>query len=536
MKNCRKQIILSVGLVLLSVVLLYANFLWNPIVFDDLPFFYIDKAGNQPVSENHFNLLQIRSLPYATLAWTVVLFGLDLIYFRLGNLLLHSAVCIALFGFFKEIFEIDDASNTNASKLSAQWLAFFSALLFALHPVATYAVGYLVQRTIVMATLFSVLAMWSYAYGSKHDNPAWLWLTLPLYYLAVFSKEHAITLVAVLLALTMLLHADWQQKMRQRIGLFVGLLTVALFAILARKGIIGSVYETNAAEMLDSDLKLAYPLSVITQAALFFKYVFLWLLPNPAWMSIDMREPFAHSFFSYYLFGVIAYLAWGAAGLWLLLKRGSKGLLGLALLYPWLMFFTEFSTVRIQESFVLYRSYLWAIGSFFALPAVFAKVKARPAAGILIACATVYVPISMERLATMSHPLLLWDDAEKLVANHKELPGVSRIYYNRGNEYAKVDFNDKAIADLQHAVALRPKYVEAYGNLGVIYLKKHDWPNAASAFSKAIDISNETGAHIAARYYQGRADALTGAGDLTNAQLDYRESCRLGARACDKVH
>ena len=34
---------------LLAILALYGQFLWNPIVFDDLPFFMVDEYGNQPV-------------------------------------------------------------------------------------------------------------------------------------------------------------------------------------------------------------------------------------------------------------------------------------------------------------------------------------------------------------------------------------------------------------------------------------------------------------------------------------------------------
>ena len=43
--------------------------------------------------------------------------------------------------------------------LSPSWLAFFGALIFALHPAAVYAVAYLNQRSTLMATLFT-LVMW----------------------------------------------------------------------------------------------------------------------------------------------------------------------------------------------------------------------------------------------------------------------------------------------------------------------------------------------------------------------------------------
>jgi len=87
------------ALLLLTAALLYGQFLWNPIVFDDLQFFMVDATGHQPVDDYRYSIFELRSLPYATLAWGKALFGLDLIHFRIENLLLHAAVAIALFFF-----------------------------------------------------------------------------------------------------------------------------------------------------------------------------------------------------------------------------------------------------------------------------------------------------------------------------------------------------------------------------------------------------------------------------------------------------
>jgi len=524
--------LLSLVLVVL-VAALYVSFRWNPIVFDDIYFFLMDNDGNQPVSNYHFEWLQIRSLPYATLAWTKAWFGLDLINFRIGNLLLHAAVVLVLFAFLSSLF-IALIGDGRKESLSPRLYAFFAAALFALHPVATYAVGYLVQRSIVMATLFSLLALMAYVRGSVQQNLLWLWLTVPFYYLAVFSKEHAIMLPAVLLALTVLLHVDWPTRMRQHWGIFVMLALIAIAALLTKRGLLGSVYELNAPEML-LDADLAYPLSVMTQTWLFFKYVFLWVLPNPAWMSIDMREPFAPSLFSPYLMAVMAFGAWGIGSIWLLTKRGMAGLAGLALLYPWLMFMTEFSTVRIQEVFVLYRSYLWAPVAFCLLPVIFSKLNGRLSAFILSLLAVAMVSMSMDRLVTLSHPILLWDDAEKLVKGRTELPGSSRIYYTRGTEMIHMGNLDQAIADLNQSASLSPRFVEAHGNLGAAYFQKLDWNNAIASFSHAIEIAHQDNKAISARYIHGRAQAFENTGELEKAQIDYRESCRLAQRGCEKL-
>src|SRR3990167_9534605 len=87
------------------VAALYGQFLSNPIVLDDIPFFVMDGRGNQPVSGYHYSLFELRSLPYATLAWSKAAFGLSLHYFRIENLLLHALVVVALFFFLKILFE-----------------------------------------------------------------------------------------------------------------------------------------------------------------------------------------------------------------------------------------------------------------------------------------------------------------------------------------------------------------------------------------------------------------------------------------------
>jgi hypothetical protein len=95
---------------------------------------------------------------------------------------------------------------------------------------------------------------------------------------------------------------------------------------------------------------------------LFFRYGLLWLIPNVGWMSIDLRPAFPLSLASAQaIASVLAYLGLLAASAWLVLRRSDVlGLIGLCLLFPLLMFGTEFGTVWIQDPFVLYRSYLWA--------------------------------------------------------------------------------------------------------------------------------------------------------------------------------
>ena len=147
---------ISVFILCLPISLLYVPFFWNPVVFDDINFF--DGSIHEQYLNTAFSF-DLRWLPYATFEWTHALLGLDLVWFRLGNLGFHLAVTLTLFVFFRRLFSlVTPLSHSNSVNLSSNNLALFAALLFAVHPAAVYTVGYLVQRSTLMATLFVILS------------------------------------------------------------------------------------------------------------------------------------------------------------------------------------------------------------------------------------------------------------------------------------------------------------------------------------------------------------------------------------------
>lgn len=523
----------KIPILLLLTACLYVPFLSNPIVFDDLAFFAPDAQGGIGISSYHFNFLEIRSLPYSSFSWGG---ASEIAQYRIGNLILHMAVTSVLFLFVRALLGAIKLEHDVSSHRDL--MAFFAALLFSLHPVAVYTTGYLIQRTTLMATLFCLLAMLAYLRGSVRESRIGLWGCIPFYYLAVFSKEHAVMLPAVLLALTILLHEDWRQKLKQRWAIFFVLGLIVALVIAAKKGVIGSLYEPNVLDLLDtSNVEQAHTLSVLTQSWLFFKYALLWLLPNPAWMSIDMREPFASEICSSYLVSFLLFLSWGAVAFWLLLRRGRWALLGFALLFPWLMFMTEFSTVRAQEVFVLYRSYMWSVGAACALPLILYRLNFRMTVILLSALAIAMFPISLERLSSFSHPVLLWEDAEKLVMGRDDLPGAYRIYYNSGTDLLRIGDYDKAIPKLIRAIELKPGFPIAYGNLGAAYYKKGQSEAALKAFTRAIELASMSqGKSSPAKFYYGRAMTYEQMGDRIQAEFNHRAGCDAGeVQACNAI-
>jgi protein O-mannosyl-transferase len=516
-------------LLLIAVVFVYGNFLHNPEVFDDRPFFMFDKTLDH---FRGFHPLEVRWLPYFTIAWTAQ-FSLKYVWFRLAGLLLHAATGIALFFFLERLFGLVlKREGTLPGGVPHEWVAFFCALFFLWHPVAVYGAAYLIQRTIVMATLFSLLALYVYMRGLTENRPRWLWGSVGLYYLAIFSKEHAVMLPAVMLVLTLLLVQPSRALVRRLLPIYAACAAIAIYVALQKLGILGSVYEVAAPEMLEKiKVENPYPLSVLTQSLLFFKYWLLWILPDPAWMSIDMREPFATAIFSPYLFAMLAFVAYGAVGLWLLLRRGYAGLLGFAMLFPWLMFATEFATVRIQESFILYRSYLWMAGAFAALPLILKCLPSRLAFYGMLFCTIALAMLSVNRLTTFANPYMLWNDAEVLVHDRQNLPGVARIYYNRGRSLVDLHRYREALADYQHALALDPEDVNNHYAVGVGFMNVNRYADAIVEFNKVLRMQPN---HVQAKLGLGLSNLELG--NKVAALADLKVSCEEGAKiACAKV-
>ena len=530
------------SLLILSVSLLYGQFLWSPLVFDDPGFFYSSEFS-------HYQQLfsfDLRWLPYATFVWTRNLFGDGIIWLRLGNLLLHLGVAISFFFFSKQLYATLLPNESSENRLSQFWLAFFAALLFALHPIAVYSVGYLIQRTTLMVTLFALLTWKTFLTGLITEKRSWLYLSALFYFFGALSKEHAIMIPAVSLALYCLIEEQPLQRIKLILPTFILYFLTALFVVyqVKTRNILGQAYEPIASELMsrlgDLDKDLVYPLSVVTQTFIYFKYLWLWLIPNPMLMTVDMCQAFTTRFTAFpQLLGLPLFITYGIIAIRLLFKRGLIGLLGFALLCPWLLFFTELATVRIQEIIVLYRSYLWMIGLFISLPFLCQKLTQKQAVLTLSGIALLFIPITYGRLTTFSHPLLLWDDAARQIKDAKTCPSMDRILNNRARHLMGIGRYQDAVNDLTRSFDVlkgkeKPMVSELANNFynrGFAYLKLQQYQLALNDFNIIVEPVPKHWAD----FYFFKAQAFEGLHDINNAKLYYEKACQMAIQeSCEK--
>jgi hypothetical protein len=514
-------------LLALVVGLVYLPFLGSEFFFDDIMFFG-ETAKYYATSWFKFDL---RWFPYASLGWSVRIFS-DVVphFFHLGNALVHFGNVVLLFVLIRRITE---AALPHAPRPVIAQGALLGALIFAVHPVAVYAVGYVVQRSILMATFFGLLMYWAYLRGAFSGEKRWLLISVVSYFVACFSKEHSALLPAALAALAMLLREHNKLDKKTLWLVWLSYLGIFMLVVLRAKGVFGSPYEAMAAQLFDQQgivagTPMLYLLSVMTQAGLFFKYLFLWLLPNPDWMSVDMREQFIPGLTAWQGWvGVAGYVAYGAVAFRWLLHGGSKGLVGFALLYPWLLFPIEFSSIRVQEPFVLYRSYLWMPGVMLLLPLALLRFPQRRTHLAMVAVVLLLIPLSWNRLWVFADNYRMWDDAARLLENER-VAGADRIYFNRGQaEMARQKWQPAAL-DFERSAAISPQLEPIHYILGVAYANLGRYEDALVQFDLALKIDARDD-----RVYYAKGMVLRALGRGEEAKQQMKTSCELeNAVAC----
>ena len=443
-----------------GLLLVYLPGLGNSLVYDDSYLtsgLYSDYASLLP--------LHVRELSYGSFVWLQAIFGDGWWKQRLVNLAIHGAVVAALWALYRELLRhVAMPAEEGAESASLRSAALGVAILFfALNPVAVYAVAYLIQRSILLATLFTVLALWLFARGLRERRHWMHALAIACYVLAVASKEHAVLAPLAAIPVFILVERPRGAKLAILGAAGAVLVAVAGAVLYLRYGdILGKPFDEYSHLYLDQLASLepsapgkAYALSIVNEAWLFFRYGLAWFLPYSGWMSIDLRPPFPLHWYAFpQVLGIPAYLAVIAGGFVLLRYRDGRALLGLSLLFPALLFGTEFATVWVQDPYVLYRSYLWAIGVPGVLFLLFHGVSPRVLLVMGLAIGSLLVWQAIDRVVSMENAEVVWSDAIRKLGDDPRSVGRWFPYLNRGSAYADRNQFDLAVRDFEASTAL----------------------------------------------------------------------------------
>lgn len=489
MSATRPHRIFLIFSVLLGAVLfgLYALGLNNQLIFDD------SSLANGNIFQQYGALwpLKPRIFSYGSFVWVDALWPQNWPVQRLFNTLLHLLAALSLAALIYQLLKLSDhwtaehkTPDFDAKLMRASAVA---AALWALHPVAVYGVGYLIQRSIVMATLFTTLALLTTVMGLKDRRPLWYVATAIFYVMALAAKEYAITFMLLLPLVYIYVRRPSLRQVAISVGIALVLLGLAAALFFKFYGsIVGQVFDETsrafAAQLeqvqpgIGQDL---YPLSILNQASLFWRYGLNWLVPLPSLMAIDIRPAFPLQWIGIELLGALAYLALIGASLWALIWReGAWRLIGLALLMPSMLFMTEFATVWIQDPYVLYRSYLWSIGWPILLALLLAYAGGKGLAAFAAIAGLTLSALSYNRIDSLYNARTVWADAAAKIDRHAPASAVGRWrpFINQGADALERGNYPEALQLFNQAVAYGEPLGSARMNLGVTLqqLQRHE--------------------------------------------------------------
>jgi len=485
---------LAAGVIFLAAWIVYWNSLGGEFVFDDTS---IIQSNPQIRGLNADNLSRIfgshywqtaagqgglyRPVVILSYALNHAAGGLDPWGYHFVNVLLHALNAVLVFVVIEELFQ-------------DRRFAFWSGVLFALHPIRSEGVAYVAGRAEPLAALFFLAAWWCYLRRRWAAGAV-------AFLLAALSKESAFTFLLI-----PVLSDVVRRRKPEPIG-WAGFALAAAAALGLRHAVLGGVAPLAISHS-------ANPLAAAPAAARLFTAVevagrYVWLLLFPVPLSAD------------YSFNQIPVVTtpWGAGFL-----VSAALLLGLAALLPWCLrrapplflclalFFGTFSLtsnlLRPIGTIMAERlMYLPSMGFTCALAWALSKARNRDAAtAAALLLALLYGGRTIVRNQDWNDHLALFSSAAVVS------PGSALVQANLANALLHQARDPKGA--VEHALAatrIEPSDPAAHMTLADARAVLGDLPGARSAYAQVEKLAPGTGgAQEAARRRLALGDAGLG--------------------------
>jgi len=527
--NFKKYFIASLLTFICIIFILYFNTLSASFHLDDRTSI-VENEAIQDIKNLKaiWDFSPTRFVTYSTFAVNYNFGQLTVTGYHIVNIVIHFFSVLLVWWFTLLTLSTPLTKDTSIAS-HKQLIAFFSALLFAVHPVQTQAVTYIVQRLASLSTLLYLLSLCLYIngrlaqYKGSNRNIAWGFYTgsAAIAAIGMFTKETVFTL-----PLTIALYEFLFFKLKKifKWKYFIGIILLLII-------IPGTIYLTKSIDFTQLRAVQEGPEGAILISPgqyLFTQFrvltTYLRLLFFPINQNLDYYYPVSQSFFEPSTLSSFCFLLLIIAGSIMLYSRYR--LLTFSILWFFITLIPESSIIPIRDVIFEHRLYLPMVGfSVFIVTLIcylFCDTFPRAVFVILIAMVLCFSTLTYARNRVWDNELTLWNDTVK------KSPDKERPYINRGFAYAQTGEFDQATADFDHALTINQNSAMAYYNRGLAQYYKGNHDKSIADYTLAIRIYPN---YWQAYYNRGLAYFTMGAFD--SAIADYTQVITLKPRNYD---
>lgn len=502
-------------IIIAAVTLAYASSFDGVFLFDD----HSQITGNEKISSLSWPWAFMENVRRPVLYLSLALnyaWGQEKVFgYHLFNLAVHGIAALFLFGCISRTYQ--NAKHEEREPREGMWMAFVVALVWAVHPLQTESVTYIVQRVESLMGMFFFMALYFAIRYMQQRQFIWLMISTVACLLGGLTKEVMLAAPCVVILYDrVFVSASFKEAFTKHKKLYAGLAltwVVMLFLFFTTqpeetptagfsfKGISPWLYAFNQPPIILHYLKL-----VFWPASLVFDYEWL-----PA-QSLGM---------------LWAYMLGTAAILFFLIKdfknRSVSSFLGLSF---FIILAPSSSFIPLKDLAFEHRMYVplacvvllvmigvrnifWKILKDSMVSDIFTVVLALAIAGPLgfktyQRNKDYYSEVGMWKDVVVKRPFnsrannnygryLLEKGKVKEARQFYERaiqlnPEYADAHLNMGSLLAQTGRTEEGIAYTQRAIDIDPGYAIAYNNLGAAYADKGEYEKAIGFYHQALDL------------------------------------------------
>lgn len=463
---------ISLLVLLVSILLIYSSSLSGGFVYDDILFIRDNPVLSEGI-ESIFRYMPLRFISFLTFAANYHAGGTAPLGYHVVNLIIHMTNALLVYWLVRLLLV-----KTPAIVLSTQhWIAWFCAAFFSLHPLQTEAVAYMTQRFTSLAACFYLLSLCLFL--SRYRT-----LSLVSALLAMFTKEHTLTLPAVVLMTEYVLrfprHRWWTPALH---ALPYGLIAACAYGVFVTFPAENVRITEQGLPQVES-VGMSRTQYALTEIPVLIRYLGLFIFPVGQTIIHDV-SPVTTIMAPKVLGGLLIALLLIGTSLW------AKKRYPLVAYGIWFFFLTlsiESSIIPLGDVLLEHRMYLPMVGLIIALcTPVYLGIRNHHRLGrgvVVLLCGMLlgYAGATYRRTMVWQDGFSLWSDAvAKSPRRSLGYWGLSMALIERGDGPA-------AEESLRTAIRLNPGTIFPYINLGIIYTGQGKYQEAEEVLREANTI------------------------------------------------